>query len=83
MVVVKLFANFREVAGKREVEVEAKSLKELLENLVSMYPEFHGLMGYAVVVVNGKIADKEKDLMLKKEDTVAIFPPVSGGGHAF
>jgi len=83
MVRVKLFANFREIAGKREIEVDAENLKDLLEKLTSEYPEFEKLMDYAVIMVNGKIADRSENVGLRKHDAVAIFPPVSGGVSAF
>ncbi len=83
MVRVKLFANFREIAGKREIEVDAEYLKDLLEKLTAEYPEFEKLMGYAVIMVNGKIADRNENVRLREDDAVAIFPPVSGGVNAF
>ncbi len=83
MVLVKLFANFREVVGKKEIEIDAKNLKELIETLNQQYPDFHKLMEYAVIVVNGQIAEVDEDIELKDEDTVAIFPPVSGGAMLF
>lgn len=83
MVRVKFFANFREVAGKKELEIEARTLGELLMRLLSLYPEFEMLMDYAVITVNGRIVDRNEDLVLEKEDVVAVFPPVSGGANAF
>ncbi len=83
MVRIRLFANFREVAGKREIEVDAESLQDLMKKLTAEYPEFEKLMEYAVIMVNGRIADRNENIRLKKDDTVAIFPPVSGGADAF
>ncbi len=82
MVRIKLFANFREITGKREIEVDAENLNEILEKLSSTYPDFERLMCYAVITVNGRIVDREEDVVLRKEDVVAIFPPVSGGVNA-
>ncbi len=77
MVKVKLFANFREIAGKKEIEIDAKDTEELLEKLAEIYPEFKKLYDYAILMVNGNIA--KGNVKLKKDDVVAIFPPLSGG----
>ncbi len=77
MVKVKLFANFREIAGKKEVDVEAVDLNSLLKILAAKYPKFSELYNYAIVMVNGKVA--KENVKLRKDDVVAILPPVSGG----
>ena len=77
MVRVKLFANFREVVGKKEIEVEAKNLNGLLEKLSQDYPEIKKLYDYMIVVVNGKIV--KENVELRDDDVVALMPPVSGG----
>ncbi|MDI9646106.1 MAG: MoaD family protein [Archaeoglobales archaeon] len=86
MVKVKLFANFREIAGTKEVEIKAKHLSELLEELTKRFPElkevmFEGekLRDYVNIMVNGKFERKNLQLELRDGDEVAIFPPVSGG----
>ena len=80
MVRVKLFANFREIVGQKELEIEAKSLEELIERLCEKYPDMRLLLekeGYTHFAVNGKLVFE--NIELKDSDTVAIFPPVSGG----
>ncbi|WP_456329971.1 ubiquitin-like small modifier protein 1 [Archaeoglobus sp.] len=83
---VKLFANFREAAGVKEVEVEASSVGELLENLVKKFPKLESLFyekgrlrDYVNVMVNGRNVRGELNYPLKDDDEVAVFPPVSGG----
>ena len=84
MVKVKLFANFREIVGSKEIEINAKSVKELLDLLVKDHPELEEhfsedkLKEYVHIMVNGKIVEN-LDTKLKQNDVVAIFPPVSGG----
>ncbi len=86
MVKVKLFANFREIAGTKEVEIKAKHLSELLEELTNRFPAlkevmFEGgkLRDYVNIMVNGKFERKNLQLELRDDDEVALFPPVSGG----
>lgn len=83
---VKLFANFREAAGVREVEVEASSVGELLEKLVEQFPKLGELFyekgelrDYVNIMVNGKNVRGDLSYPVNEEDEVAIFPPVSGG----
>ncbi len=81
---VKLFANFREAAGVREVSVEAETVAEVLEKLAEMFPTLRELMfegrelkSYVNIMVNGRHA--KLDQKIGKDDEVAVFPPVSGG----
>ncbi len=81
---VKLFANFREVAGEREVSISANNIEDLIEQLVRKYPAMEELIAaedYLHMTVNGSLIDPEnyRNMELKGEDVVAIFPPVSGG----
>jgi|Deesub1362A_J573_1020465.scaffolds.fasta_scaffold00099_40 molybdopterin synthase sulfur carrier subunit len=88
MVKVKLFANFREAAKAKEVEIEAKTVGELLNALVERYSSLEPLFfdtgklrEYVHIMVNGRHINNLEGLgtELKEGDTVAIFPPVSGG----
>lgn len=91
MVRVKLFANFREVAGVKEVEVEASSVGEILERLVEQFPKLGDMFyeggekgekrvrDYVNIMVNGKNVRGKLDYAVDEKDEVAIFPPVSGG----
>ncbi len=89
MVRVKLFANFREVAGAREVQVDAANVEELLRKLSSMYEGMKELIydengevrDYVQIMVNGAHIRSIEGIKtrLAENDVVAIFPPVSGG----
>ncbi len=83
---VKLFANFREAAGCNELEVDGSSVGEILKKLAEKFPRlkdlfFEGgkLRDYVNIMVNGKNVRGDLNYPVKKDDVVAIFPPVSGG----
>ncbi len=83
---VKLFANFREITGRSELEVDGNSVEEILNKLAKQYPKlkdlfFEGgkLREYVNIMVNGKNIRGDLDYQVKKDDVIAIFPPVSGG----
>lgn len=87
---VKLFANFREVAGKKDVplEFDGNTAGDAIRALIQAYPGLEKLMlhegqirPYVNVMLNGK---NIKDIggpgaIVKEGDDIAIFPPVSGG----
>lgn len=82
MVTVKFFAGFREKAGKGEIELdvmEKTSLTKIVEILEKRIPDLGKLAeeGSAIIAVNREVADL--DSIIKNEDEIAIFPPVSGG----
>jgi len=86
MVRVKLFANFREIAGVSEVEVDARSIRDVLTKLCEAFPGlkdafFEGdeLKDYVHIMVNGRHVRGNLDFEIKDDDVVAVFPPVSGG----
>jgi len=87
---VRLLGDFREKAGAREVEVEARNLWELLEKLTERYEGLRNLffgerLGENVhLLVNGtpilETGEMElRETPLKEGDMVVIFPPVAGG----
>jgi sulfur-carrier protein len=87
---VKLFANFREVAGKKDVpiEMDGNTAGDAIKALFRVYPGLEKLMlqegeirPYVNIMLNGK---NIKDIgglgaAVKEGDDIAIFPPVSGG----
>ncbi|HTX43979.1 MAG TPA: ubiquitin-like small modifier protein 1 [Methanocella sp.] len=83
---VRLFANFREVTGKKDLvlEVDGGTVMDAVSSLLASYPGLRPLMlhdgalkPYVNVLVNGKTAAPADKI--KEGDELAIFPPVSGG----
>jgi MoaD family protein, archaeal len=79
---VLLFARAREVAGRRDDEVEAATLGEVLADARTRYgAEFGEVLDTSRVWVNGDEPVSGLATTLSAGDEVAILPPVSGGGE--
>ncbi len=85
---VKLFANFREFTGTKELEIDGITAGEILGVLCKKFPGFEkmlfkegSLQPYVNVFLNGKNIRESGglDAVIKAGDEIAIFPPVSGG----
>ncbi len=83
---VRLFANFREVTGKKDIalDVNGGTVMDAISTLIAAYPGLRPLMlhdgalkPYVNVLVNSKNAAPSDTI--KEGDELAIFPPVSGG----
>ncbi|MCB1188991.1 MAG: MoaD/ThiS family protein [Leptospiraceae bacterium] len=76
---LKVFAGLKQFL-KPEMSLElSDSLKvsELLENLVSSYPDAAVVIKHSLVAVNDVMVAKEYSI--KDGDTVLILPPIGGG----
>ncbi|MEW5759158.1 MAG: MoaD family protein [Candidatus Thermoplasmatota archaeon] len=91
MVKVSFFGSFREVVGKKEINIQAKTMEELVKKLIVEYEKMSSLLlekkrplklrSYNLILINGRgiwLLDGIKT-KLKKSDNVSIFPPVGGG----
>lgn len=91
---VKFYATFRELVGRKEIEVHGvKTVRELIEYLGEHYnPEIKKQLLETPRVAQGKPVDgmilvnghnvlhlKGLDTELKDDDVVHIFPPAGGG----
>lgn len=87
---VKLFANFREAAKQKEVEVTTSGnyVSDAIKALTTRYPNMETLLfqdgkikPYVNILHNGQSLKGEDGLKasLKEGDEIALFPPVSGG----
>lgn len=85
MPTIKLFANLRSIAGKKELSIAGASLKGVLNELVKEVPAFDGVIledgqirPYVVITINGHNVT-ELDVTVTEQDLIAIFPPITGG----
>jgi len=77
---VLLFATYREVAGKKEMEVElppGATLQDLLSQVGQTHPRLKAFEDSMLVAVNQEFVGLAATL--KEGDEVALLPPVSGG----
>ncbi len=82
MPTVKFYASLRKVTGEREAQIQAGSVKEVLQRLSTDYHgELRRYLKISSILVNGKnvIHMKGKRTRLKPDDVVSIFPPLGGG----
>lgn len=88
---MKFFATVREAVGKRSAEMQAATIRELLELLKQTYgkrfsdtvidEETGELKRFYQCMVNGKRIEllNGYETELNDDDSVALFPPVGGG----
>jgi len=77
-VTVRFFAQSREIVGEKQKEVEiedGRMLHDIISRLRNEYPDLK--KEKIIVSLNHKYTHPEE--ILKDNDEVAIFPPVSGG----
>jgi len=76
MITVKLYGLLRIESGIREKQLEAESVKEVLQQLADCGVNRKDLLG-CVILVNGNSANKRSKLT--DGDTVVLMSPVAGG----
>ena len=77
---VKVFASFRDICGFDEKELivsEEIRVSDIIDVLIKGNNSLAEKKDTILVAVNEEYCDMEK--ILKEGDTVALFPPVSGG----
>jgi molybdopterin synthase sulfur carrier subunit len=80
---VLLFAQAREAAGTREVELEGTTVMEVLAAADERFgPEFARLRTSCSVAVDGEVVAAEAWDRTPAGAEVAVLPPVSGGAGA-
>lgn len=76
-----LFGIAKDIVGESVIDLSnsvrlPQSVSELKELLATEYPDFSKLSSLAIAVNSEYAAD---DVVLEKNDEIAIIPPVSGG----
>jgi molybdopterin synthase sulfur carrier subunit len=76
---ITYYGQFRDITGLKEEEIETKdgiTVIELRDQVREKYPRI-AAKDEVLVAVNNSFAPLET--VVKKDDQVAFFPPVSGG----
>ena len=76
MITAKLYGLLRIESGIKEKQLEAKSVKEVLDALAACGISRKDLEG-CIILINGKSANKRSKLT--DGDTVVLMSPVAGG----
>jgi sulfur-carrier protein len=77
---LRLFARAREAAGTSQAELDADTLRALLDQARATYgDEFTAVLASSRVWINGEEPIDGDATVLAEGDEVAILPPVSGG----
>lgn len=78
MATLRLFAQAREAAGTRSVDIDADTVGTLLEEARARFGDgFGAVLDGSKVWLNG--APTEPSAVISVDDEVAVLPPVSGG----
>ncbi len=79
---VKFFATLKNVAKTSQVEVQGRTVQEVLDNLAPMFDgKLERYLKVSTVLVNDKnvrYLDGERT-RLKPGDTLSLYPPIGGG----
>ncbi len=90
MVLVRFYANLREIFGKNDLVVNAPSIRDVLEYLENigsgsyikiMRDEKGNMRENIIILLNGKNIKflNGLDTKISGEDIIDLFPPVAGG----
>ncbi len=75
-----LFASLKDIAGRRDLEMElddGSTLQQVTEKLASLYPEIGRMQNSVRIAINQEFADE--NIALNNGDEIAFLPPMSGG----
>ena len=83
MIMVKLFANLRKIAGTKEVLVDLKEgmgseTGTNLGEVISALIENGKIRPHVIITINGH-PTQAMDAGVTEQDQIAIFPPIAGG----
>ena len=81
MLEVSLSGSLRDATdGAASIEIEARTIRELLRKLVERYPRLQSRIDEGVAVsVNGEIYRDNRDLAIPEGAEVFLLPRIQGG----
>ena len=82
MIRVRLFASLKDAAGESCVELslsDRSTVEEVYGRLLETFPQLGRFRAVTLTAVNDEYVDWEAPV--EPGDSVAFFPPVSGGMH--
>jgi MoaD family protein len=75
---VRFFAQARDAAGCRDVEIDGATVGAVLNAAIERFgPALGGVIAASAIWVNGEQADTVQ--AIRPTDELAVLPPVSGG----
>jgi molybdopterin synthase sulfur carrier subunit len=80
MIRVQFFASLKELTGRSSLDISGDSLdtaEDVYSAVAERYPALRGYRQVLLLAVNEEYASWETKV--KAGDTIALFPPVSGG----
>jgi MoaD family protein len=85
MPVIKLYANLRKLAGRKELSLAGGTVRAVLSEMVRQHdtlnePLFQNgeLRPHVVLTLNGQHL-VSLDTPVAEHDVIAVFPPIAGG----
>ncbi len=80
LIKIKTFATVRDIFGHEEVSLDVTdnmTIGEVIDVLCDKYPALLEIKETLITAVNEEYCARET--VLKQNDALAVFPPVSGG----
>ena len=77
---IQLFAAAREITGQSVCRLEMRegaTVRELKDRLIQDWPRLESMANVLLVAVNNQYSEESR--ILTENDSIACFPPVSGG----
>ena len=78
---VRLFGGLRDLAdGAESVQVEGRTIRELLQNIGREYPRLRARIGQGIAVsIDGDIYRDDRDQPVPEGAEVGLLPRIAGG----
>lgn len=77
---IKAFATVKDILGYEEISIDVAdniTVGKVVDILCDKYPDLYTIKETLITAINEEYC--AQDTVLKQNDTLAVFPPVSGG----